>query len=835
MKLFKSITITSLFFMHFTHTKQMSKPTTAKPIQPTQSSQPVKQIQQQNQFQWLLAQPKPWNPTLLQWINNNFKNFSPDQQKFINNEINQQQQPVIRQKKIIPSPQPVQPSFAKASEGRPKLQEKKLQPIIQPVPQKPIKEKKRSKQPAPQKEKRTRKTRQPKEIKTTQPSSTQKIMPYSAEIIKEKPQISPAKVSPATHNLIMVLDPNQTEKINNYQRAMVSDVLMGLYEQIAPIIMTSNVLEIITLVRQQIGETNLKQLRNSPYNQIQQFAQQLIQQYNLREQSLTLILMSLINFDDKDYYLHTSDHLALIIPQKYISSSMPNATKLNAQDQIAACGFNPAVLTKMESTNPEYLLQKLKSQPYFAQATKGKQANQNQFINHLATMFIPQKRSGQLINPTQDTPWIMYIAGHGGPTYLMSGNTLQVVPEKGNVVGISLQAFSQLMTFFDTTLDMAYIHYTTCFSGGYNQAFVNKILSSLDVDFIVSSEGLGEKETTTIPIAMRFSSVQPYISLQYSPFTDFFTQLRRYISQPEEFVKIKKGKKDPIAQILGFLNPTKQEENQPFVRFPGVGTFGALSTNKNTKVLTQVIAKAHEIERKPINYSDKEIGSVMVNPSRIGVAINFGNNTDCAIVTPTVMTAQNQTIHVFKEINWNIQLQTLLFNFVRFNPKMHTQFFVITKLQAKEGNINNLIIKIDGMMGTGPQASPQPTTQTQLLTSRDIPIAKLGVNVQAAFELNNSLYQYSIAIKTFDNLDQILNNMQQLAFVTTNNIQNVANTFLTPQEVNKLKKPVTLENVAQLIDAKIDIQEPSLKDTAVQKELTEFVKEMPGTKKRSGK
>jgi hypothetical protein len=652
------------------------------------------------------------------------------------------------------------------------------------------------------------------EKKSIQPTQPKKVTEHKTKPV-ESTQPSLIKEFPPTHNLIMLLDPKKTETINRYGNAMVNNALMGFYEQAAPIIMSSNILEIINLIRQKVGEQNFQKLRNSPYNQVQQFAQSLVQQYDIHESLLTLILMSLTDFDDKSlhYYFHKTDHLVLVVPERYITTSLPHAQQLSDEDQIRSCGFNPNLLTRVTNTTPENLLQQLKIQQSSfaplsprlqsagkATADRSKPTNNSTFIDNLTALFIPQKKYGKLIAPEQDTEWDEYISGHGGPTYLIVGNTYQVVPEKGNVVGISLQEFSQLMNFFDANLNVAYLHYTTCFSGGYNQLFVNDILSSLDVDFIVSSEGLGEKETTGIPLAMRFSSVKPYIQLQFHPFTDFFTLLRFYIGQPKEFVKIKEGKKEPIAKIIRALNPNETENNQPFVRFPGKGVFGALSISKNTKVLSERMVKEHETENRPIDMSDKDIGIIMVNPSRVNVAMNIGNNTDCAIATPTEMTKTKQTIRVFKEINWDIQLQELIFNFVRLNPKMHTQFFVVKKLQTQEGTISNLMIKIDGMMGTGPGASPKPSVQTQPLRSHDIPIAKLGVNVYSTFELNKKIYQYTVAIKTFDDLNEIRKNMQTISFTTTN-INTVAQQFLTPQEINKLK-PSSLDALAQFIETK---------------------------------
>jgi len=514
--------------------------------------------------------------------------------------------------------------------------------------------------------------------------------------------------------------------------------------------------------------------------------------------------MSLINFDNKNYYLHKSDNLVLVIPQEYIKSNIPSAVKLNALDQAEACGFNPNILTPLNNSKPEYLLQQLKS----------KSVDKNQFINNLSALFIPQEEGKKPLSPIQESAWIIYISGHGGPMYLIKNNQYQIMPGEGSVAGVSIAEFSQLMKFFDASLNVEYIHYTTCFSGGYNQAFVNNTLSSLDVDFIVSSEGLGEQETSGIPLGMQFFSIKPHVKLQYHPYTDFFKHLRVLINNPQELSKVKGGKKEPLMPVLLALNPTQKETNQAFVRFPKKGIFRPIATGKNTEILTQTVLKKFEKQNQPINYSNVDIGVVVIDLPRVTIPVTFGDNNDCGIVTPTVMTASKETIRIFKEITWNIQLQELIFNFVRFNPKMDIQLFVVKKLNgilsqksqlpsSKDSSVNNLIIRIDGMMGTGPQASPRPAVQTKLVTSNEIPLTKLGVNVNVVFEWNNKIYYYyAAAIKTFEDLKEVLNSMLQIPFTSTT-VDNVANKFLTSQELSKLNKPLTLEAMANFIDSKI--------------------------------
>ncbi|HEX4068560.1 MAG TPA: hypothetical protein VHX42_00520, partial [Candidatus Babeliales bacterium] len=705
--------------------------------------------------------------------------------------------PTTKQPNIPPIPE-------KKPQPKPVIQQPIQQPIQPPI-QKPYSaEASKGRQIQPTKPTIPRPVEKPVEKpKTIEPQ----------KITQEKKTAQPSLAKPSLiYNAILLLDPKKVETLDRYGNAMVGDALMGFYEQVAPIIMTTNILEIIMTIRQKIGDYNFQQLRNSSFNNIQPFAQQLAQKYNIHEAPLQLILMSLINFDKHSYYLHKSDNLVLVIPHQYIKSNMPNALKANALDQAEACGFNPNILAPLAHSNPDYLLHQLKS----------KSVNKDQFVNHLTQLFIPQEEDRRLLSPTQNSPWIMYISGHGGPTYLIKNNQYHIMPEAGNVAGVSLQEFAQLMKFFDASLNVEYIHYTTCFSGGYSQSFVNDTLSSLDVDFIVSSEGLGEQETSGIPLGMQFSSVPPYIQVQYHPFTDFFKQLRALINNPEELSKVKGGKKGPLEPVLRALNPTQKETNQPFVRFPEKGIFRPISTGKNTEILTSTIVKQHEKKHQPINYSNMDIGIVVIDLPRVDVPLIFGNNTDCGIVTPTVMTTFKETVRVFNEISWNIQLQTLLFNFVRFNPKMDTQLFVVKKLNgilsqqsqlpsSKNNEINNLIIKIDGMMGTGPNASANPAVQTKLVTSNDIPLTKLGVNVNVVFEWNGKIYYYyAAAIKTFHDLKEVLKSMQQIPFASTT-VDNVAHKFLTSQEINQLKKPLTLEDMANFIDNKINIQEAAAK------------------------
>ncbi len=102
----------------------------------------------------------------------------------------------------------------------------------------------------------------------------------------------------------------------------------------------------------------------------------------------------------------------------------------------------------------------------------------------------------------------------------------------------------------------------------------------------------------------------------------------------------------------------------------------------------------------------------------------------------------------------------------------------------------------------------------------------MKARIEIAFEFNSNMYQCTTVINDFEdpNLTKLI---YSLNFTPTTDIQSLSHKFLTSKEIKKLKQPITLEAIVNCIDKKIDIQQPSLKDTAVKKELTEFVKEMP--------
>lgn len=720
----------------------------------------------------------------------------------------------------------------------------KPQQVMQPVvPKKaaPVKSPAQKKvKPAAQKPQAPKK--QPTSIKPAPPAKP--IAPQAPVKKREPlPQVLPLADHFITNNLILLLDPKRSETLQTRVGAMVYDALHGLVEKSAPIIMTSNILEIILQIK---------------------LARGLIQNMPTVDPRIVPSINAL-DLNNFNYYFHKSSPLVLTIPKEYIRLNLAKAMNFDISDQVKVCGFNPTVMNPATNLTADNLLRTLQAQQSTA-------FSQERFIPDLISMFIPQKRNGELISPEQDTPWLIYISGHGHPAYLTVGpirkqlamlkpaltdprrqiidhigkvmpkSTIeskvkeyekqlegksswpdsQLIPESAQIAGITGMQFAQLMEYFDQNINTAFIYYISCFAGGSNQSFVNETLSSLDVNYIVAAAGVHEAST---------------YGPQKKHFREFFRLLRMFFTNPEEFVKRKEKRQDPIVKIIKTLKieenpndptiPQKIEQSHPFVRFPATEFFEATPLNKKTKVLSKTMVKAHEIEKRPIDFSKTPVDLLIINTPRINTTLNLdnkttGSDTTIVIPSPKSITPGYEALNEFKEIKSNSSLPLFLFNFIHLNGKAYPQTFVIgtltgiqIKLPGAQGlPIHNLIIHTKGIIGTNNMGREEPIMQYMPLQPQDIRTSRIGMNVYIAFELNNNIYQTVFGIRNFDKSDLLRIGIEILKFAATpkqsTNMNALASNFLTPQEINRVTKPITLESIGEFIDDKIDKQDPSM-------------------------
>jgi len=120
-----------------------------------------------------------------------------------------------------------------------------------------------------------------------------------------------------------------------------------------------------------------------------------------------------------------------------------------------------------------------------------------------------------------------------------------MLPATALVGGIPKDDFLESIKFLNTNLNVSFLAYVSCFSGGVNQQFVQDSLKHLQANFLVATFGVGEKSVS--------------VGLNNFNFNDYFSLLRSYFS-PKKLAqrpaKKKSDQTDPLVTILKcVMNP----------------------------------------------------------------------------------------------------------------------------------------------------------------------------------------------------------------------------------------------------------------------------------------
>src|ERR1700721_2131242 len=117
-------------------------------------------------------------------------------------------------------------------------------------------------------------------------------------------------------------------------------------------------------------------------------------------------------------------------------------------------------------------------------------------------------------------------------------------------------------------------------------------------------------------------------------FTNFFTALGSFFCGSTEGRSQRKTvEKDPLAAIVNtIIDKNLMDWTQPFIRISEVGVFNAFSVDKQVKILTTTIARAHAWEGSSIDYTDSTINTVFIYPSYVQAPLKI--KKEVAIVSP---------------------------------------------------------------------------------------------------------------------------------------------------------------------------------------------------------
>ena len=266
------------------------------------------------------------------------------------------------------------------------------------------------------------------------------------------------------------------------------------------------------------------------------------------------------------------------------------------------------------------------------------------------------------------------------------------LPKSAFVAGLVLEDFVQLMSFFEKSIQTSFVHYGTCFSGGHNRALVNESLEKLNVGYLVSTEGVNELSIFVKyqRSSLEFNEAQNKLIMTPLHFKPFFTMLRDFFCNPEKFTEDIKAQglpqQEPLAAIIKNVTAEKTEDNNmAFIRIPRIGTFEALKTDKKIKILTRALAKAHELEHRPIDLRTANPEAVLIYPTRVNVPINLSAST--ALIAPNPQSAELSTkkrVHIFNKINFDGNLASFISNLIQFNSNYSTITFLVKELECQD-------------------------------------------------------------------------------------------------------------------------------------------------------
>jgi hypothetical protein len=400
----------------------------------------------------------------------------------------------------------------------------------------------------------------------------------------------------------------------------------------------------------------------------------------------------------------------------------------------------------------------------------------------------------------------------------------EIIPQTAFIAGLNFNDFSRLMTVFNNHIRTSFLYYQTCFGGGHNRIFVNETLKKISANFIVVASGINE--TSTQMFKINFQRQETNFVLSEKHFTHFFTALENFFGQPPTITNNStKFPSDPIATIVKtIITPEYLATHQPFVRIPSVGIFSALAVDKEVKILTNSIVKAHELEGKTISIIDPKTKIVLVYPHYMAIPVHFKAHVSVISPTENKTTKDNNSIHIFEKIISDGYLSSLIGNFISLNISYSTITFVIKQLTCL--NTENSGYMID---------NKQPVDVNNVIIhikSDRSSKGSLDTFVIILFNFNNETYSYRKSFADLEHNESFWDIAENFPFTPLDNDQlNImAKTILNTSDLKSLTLSDIIEQLENQINKETVVQKPgSLKKIMLSQQLQAIEKAASST------
>lgn len=367
-------------------------------------------------------------------------------------------------------------------------------------------------------------------------------------------------------------------------------------------------------------------------------------------------------FKDCFVYKHNEQDLMLIIP----SESMSKLGVQPSEEAIRGLGFNVSHLTQINDVSLEGLASELRDipMPSFEIVVKSLKVEPEGFIESLTSLFV----TSMMWNDDKLHRWNIYFGGHGKPATALGA-------QDQNIVGLTRNAFFTLLDFFNDRLLAFYIHYLTCFSGGYNQCVVNKFLGEIRADCFVSCVGISETEVSVIsPINFHhfFETIKTFSRKEKNYFRRCYEAL---ISRATS------GYSLSIPYVMNKLF---------FVRIPKVGVFKGIDVNNSVLFLTPFVARSYESFDAAIDAT--KYAGVIVSADRIYSKVMLGSKTLLVSQTPVAVSKISRVVRIFDCVKTDKEFNEFELAIARCNTTLGKTIFLIKELITKDRSVANYLI-----------------------------------------------------------------------------------------------------------------------------------------------
>lgn len=502
------------------------------------------------------------------------------------------------------------------------------------------------------------------------------------------------------NDLIIILDPHDVETVtgpNNAKNAqsITNTLMQAIQEKAAPIVTSTSLMNNIcffyTYETSSILIQALKKIREQAGLDLPLFS--------VESKNDNILLfpnwVSPLDFSQDDWYcyIHKNADLMILIPKEYLIKKQFNEES-DTSIILPLCGFEKKFFEEVPATFNDI-------SSYLNSWKRRWLLWKFQFIEALTGIFMRQNSN----------PWNIYLLGHGNAP--LANN-----PQSGSISGLSLSDFKTLLTFFNDKMKVSFFFYTSCFAGGINQIYVNKILSDLKVNFIVGTSGINETSekmfSATELTAFERSKITP------KNFSHFFNLLHKYfgmISTP--FITPEQEKSflsDPLETIVYTIT---NKDSLAYIRIPDTGIFEAKTIDETVKIITPIIAQ----NPRMLDFGHNTISKIVVYASYIPYPIIIKSSMP-SIISPAPQTIdQNKhSIHIFTNVKWKLPLEQILASFIRSNSSSTRITFVVKELETYTKNrrpitYKNLIIDLKGIISS--QTRHIDTTFTILYESNN--------------------------------------------------------------------------------------------------------------------